>query len=82
LRKALIGPKNLRIGEIVKYWNWGGVDLQFDDGEVITYANDDVEEVTEFELTMMTYPSAGMESPFGQVFDFSGNKLVDGEHKK
>lgn len=47
-RKALIGNKKNQIGEVVKWWGWGGVDLQFEDdafgGEVIiTYANSDVE---------------------------------------
>jgi len=41
--KSLVGLTQGQIGEIVYYHSWGGIDLEFEDGSIATFANDDVE---------------------------------------
>ncbi len=41
--RPLVGDRTDRRGEIVYRHNWGGVDVRFEDGLILTYANDDVE---------------------------------------
>jgi len=43
--KALVGQCKEKIGEIVYYHRWGDIDLRFDDGNIVTFANDNVSEV-------------------------------------
>lgn len=45
-RRALIGECKGQIGEVVKYWNWGCVDLKFEDDSIVMFADSDTEEVT------------------------------------
>ena len=77
-RKALIGSAKGKIGAVVKHWNWGGVDLEFDDGYIITYANDDVESA--LKPVVLNYPPAGFDAPFGQWYDVP-NRQVEAETK-
>jgi len=43
--KALVGDAKGKIGEVVYYHRWGGLDLQFEDGSIATFANDDVQKL-------------------------------------
>lgn len=40
---ALCGPYKGRVGEEVAYLQWGGLNLEFSDGQIITFALSDVE---------------------------------------
>lgn len=40
---ALIGPRKGQTGEEVAYLQWGGLNLKFSDGQIITFALSDVE---------------------------------------
>jgi len=71
-RKAIIGTEKGKIGAVVKHWDWGGVDLEFDEGYIVTYANGDVEEA--LKPVVINYPPAGFDAPTGQWYDLPNNK--------
>lgn len=61
---AKIGPYRGITGKEVNQWGWGGIDLQFDDGQVVTFAMGDVEAVDlDYAKYMQAEIEAGLATP-------------------